>query len=73
MANYTINDLLYLMARLRDPNQGCPWDLKQTSQTLIQHSIEEVYELVDAIESANSKDIQAELGDVLFQVVFWRG
>ena len=70
MANYTINDLLYLMARLRDPNQGCPWDLKQTSQTLIQHSIEEVYELVDAIESANSKDIQAELGDVLFQVVF---
>ena len=70
MANYTINDLLYLMARLRDPNQGCPWDLKRTSQTLIQHSIEEVYELVDAIESANSKDIQAELGDVLFQVVF---
>ena len=70
MANYTINDLLYLMARLRDPNHGCPWDLKQTSQTLIQHSIEEVYELVDAIESANSNDIQAELGDVLFQVVF---
>ncbi|HCH21154.1 MAG TPA: nucleoside triphosphate pyrophosphohydrolase [Cellvibrionales bacterium] len=70
MANYTINDLLYLMSRLRDPNQGCPWDLKQTSQTLIQHSVEEVYELVDAIESANSKDIQAELGDVLFQVVF---
>ena len=70
MANYTINDLLYLMARLRAPNQGCPWDLKQTSHTLIQHSIEEVYELVDAIESANSKDIQTELGDVLFQVVF---
>ncbi|MAV75891.1 MAG: nucleoside triphosphate pyrophosphohydrolase [Actinobacteria bacterium TMED172] len=70
MAKYTTNDLLYLMARLRDPNQGCPWDLKQTSQTLIQYSIEEIYELVDAIESANSKDIQAELGDVLFQVVF---
>ena len=70
MASYSINDLLYLMARLRDPNQGCPWDLRQTSRTLIQHSIEEVYELVDAIESANSKDIQAELGDLLFQVVF---
>lgn len=70
MANYTINDLLYLMSRLRDPDQGCPWDLKQTSQTLIQHSVEEIYELVDAIESANSKDIQAELGDVLFQVIF---
>ena len=70
MANYTINDLLYLMSRLRDPDQGCPWDLKQTSQTLIQHSVEEIYELVDAIESANSKDIQTELGDVLFQVVF---
>ena len=70
MANYTINDLLYLMSRLRDPDQGCPWDLKQTSETLIQHSIEEVYELVDAIESGNSRDIQSELGDVLFQVVF---
>lgn len=70
MANYAINDLLYLMSRLRDPDQGCPWDLKQTSQTLIQHSVEEIYELVDAIESANSKDIQAELGDVLFQVIF---
>ena len=70
MANYTINDLLYLMSRLRDPDQGCPWDLMQTSQTIIQHSVEEIYELVDAIESANSKDIQAELGDVLFQVVF---
>ena len=70
MASYKINDLLYLMSRLRDQDHGCPWDLKQTPETLIQHSVEEVYELVDAIESANSKDIQAELGDVLFQVVF---
>ena len=71
MASYKINDLLYLMSRLRDPDHGCPWDLKQTPETLIQHSVEEVYELVDAIESGNSKDIRSELGDVLFQVVFF--
>ena len=65
-----MNDLLYLMSRLRDPDEGCPWDLKQNPETIIQHSVEEVYELVDAIESGNSKDIQSELGDVLFQVVF---
>ena len=71
MASYKINDLLYLMSRLRDQDHGCPWDLKQTPETLIQHSVEEVYELVDAIESGNSKDIRSELGDVLFQVVFF--
>ncbi len=70
MAKYTMDDLMHLMSRLRDPDKGCPWDLKQTTKTLIQHSVEEVYELVDAIESDNTKDIQSELGDVLFQVVF---
>ena len=71
MKQYTIDDLLYLMSRLRDPQTGCPWDLKQTANTIINCSIEEVYELADAIEANNKDDIQSELGDVLFQVVFF--
>ena len=69
--SYTIDDLLYLMARLRDPETGCPWDLKQTSLTVIPHTLEEVYELVDAIELGDTPQIQQELGDVLFQVIFY--
>ena len=68
---YTMDDLLYLMDRLRDPDNGCPWDLHQTEASLVNYSIEEVYELADAIESGNSQDICGELGDVLFQVVFF--
>jgi len=70
MSQYCVDDLLYLMSRLRDPQTGCPWDLKQTPQTIINYSIEEVYELADAIESADIDDIKGELGDVLFQVIF---
>lgn len=70
---YRLEDLLYLMSRLRDPDNGCPWDLEQTPKTIIPHSIEEVYELAevveqDAIDYAAMKD---ELGDVLLQVVFF--
>ena len=70
MSQYSVDDLLYLMSRLRDPQTGCPWDLKQTPQKIINYSIEEVYELADAIESADIDDIKGELGDVLFQVIF---
>ena len=70
MSQYSVDDLLYLMSRLRDPQTGCPWDLKQTPQKIINYSIEEVYELADAIESADINDIKGELGDVLFQVIF---
>ena len=69
-SQYSVDDLLYLMSRLRDPQTGCPWDLKQTPQKIINYSIEEVYELADAIESADIDDIKGELGDVLFQVIF---
>lgn len=69
-SQYSVDDLLYLMSRLRDPQTGCPWDLKQTPQKIINYSIEEVYELADAIESADINDIKGELGDVLFQVIF---
>jgi len=67
---YSLNDLLYLMKRLRHPEDGCAWDLKQTPNEIVKHSIEEVYELVEAIESGSDDEIKRELGDVLFQVVF---
>ena len=47
---YTIDDLRYLMQRLRDPQTGCPWDLKQTYKTIAPHTLEEVYEVIDTIE-----------------------
>ncbi len=70
MQHYSVTDLIYLMSRLREPERGCPWDLKQTYKSIVNHSIEEVYELADAIEQADVVDIQGELGDVLFQVIF---
>lgn len=63
--------LLGIMAQLRDPESGCPWDLKQNFSTIVPHTIEEVYEVADAIASGDMQDIQEELGDLLFQVVFY--
>lgn len=59
------------MQRLRDPDHGCPWDLEQTFQSLAPHTIEEAYEVADAIENGDINDIKDELGDLLFQVVFY--
>jgi len=67
---YNINDLLKIMSRLRDPDYGCPWDIEQTPQSIINYSIEEVYELAHAIENGEPAQQQSELGDVLFQVIF---
>ena len=64
-----INDLLKVMARLRSPT-GCPWDREQDHQTLRRHAIEEVYELIDAIEARDDGEMAEELGDLLLQVVF---
>jgi uncharacterized protein YabN with tetrapyrrole methylase and pyrophosphatase domain len=64
-----INDLLKVMAKLRSP-KGCPWDCEQTHLTLRRHAIEEVYELIDAIESRDDHEMAEELGDLLLQVVF---
>jgi MazG family protein len=64
-----INDLLKVMARLRSPT-GCPWDREQSHMTLRRHSIEEVYELIDAIEAQDDHEMAEELGDLLLQVVF---
>jgi len=66
-----IKKLLQVMAMLRDAEHGCPWDLKQTIDSLIPYTIEEVYEVVDAIERKNMVDLEDELGDLLFQVVFY--
>jgi MazG family protein len=64
-----INDLLRIMARLRAPD-GCPWDREQDHRSLRWHAVEEVYELVDAIESGDDHELEEELGDLLLQVVF---
>ena len=71
MSGYSLDDLLCLMARLRDPVDGCPWDLAQTFSSIAPHTIEESYELLDAIQGENFQHIKEELGDVLFQVVFY--
>ena len=64
-----LNDLLKVMAKLRSP-KGCPWDREQTHLTLRRHAIEEVYELVDAIEAGDDHEMAEELGDLLLQVIF---
>ncbi|UTW45525.1 nucleoside triphosphate pyrophosphohydrolase [bacterium SCSIO 12696] len=68
---YDLNDMLYLMARLRDPVDGCPWDLKQDYRSIVPHTLEEAYEVADAIERGDYEHLKEELGDLLFQVVFY--
>ena len=62
--------LLAIMARLRDPNSGCPWDLEQNFATIAPYTIEEAYEVADAIARDNMTELKEELGDLLLQVVF---
>ncbi len=64
-----LNDLIDVVAKLRSPEEGCPWDLAQTQQTLIPYIVEEAYEVTAAIRSHNQEDIVEELGDLLLQVV----
>jgi ATP diphosphatase len=65
-----LNRLLQIMARLRDPKNGCEWDKAQTFATIAPYTIEEAYEVADAIERGDMQALQDELGDLLFQVVF---
>jgi len=67
----SIQQLIDIMRALRAPDSGCPWDLQQDFQSLIPYTIEEAYEVVDAIERHNIADLQVELGDLLFQIVFY--
>lgn len=68
---YSLDDLIYLMGRLRDPQTGCPWDLKQDYKSITPSTLEEAYEVVDAIEHSDFSQLKEELGDFLFQVVFY--
>ncbi len=70
MADAPIDRLLAIMARLRSPDDGCPWDVAQTFATIAPYTIEEAYEVADAIERGDLADLKGELGDLLFQVVF---
>jgi ATP diphosphatase len=63
-------DLVALMARLRTPGAGCPWDVEQTFETIAPYTIEEAYEVADAIQRRDMADLKGELGDLLFQSVF---
>jgi len=65
-----VSALLEIMARLRDPEDGCPWDLQQDFQSIAPYTLEEAYEVVDAIETGDPEALCDELGDLLFQVVF---
>lgn len=59
------------MAALRDPDTGCPWDREQTPESILPYTLEEIYELVDAIEQNNTEEIRDELGDLLFHIIFY--
>jgi tetrapyrrole methylase family protein/MazG family protein/ATP diphosphatase len=69
-ARHPIFRLVEIMARLRSPDGGCPWDLEQTFATIAPYTVEEAYEVADAIERGDLKDLKEELGDLLLQVVF---
>ncbi|MCC8422495.1 nucleoside triphosphate pyrophosphohydrolase [Photorhabdus thracensis] len=71
MKSPAIERLLGIMAQLRHPQQGCPWDKEQTFKTIAPYTLEETYEVIDAIERGDFSDLKEELGDLLFQVVFY--
>ncbi|PWK84751.1 nucleoside triphosphate pyrophosphohydrolase [Fulvimonas soli] len=70
MTRHSLDDLLAIMARLRDPQGGCPWDLQQDFASIAPYTIEEAYEVADAIDRQDWADLRDELGDLLLQVVF---
>lgn len=70
-SRYGLSDLVYLMQRLRDPDTGCPWDIKQTFASIIPHTIEEAHEVAEAIGNEDWPHVEEELGDLLFQVIFY--
>lgn len=67
----SINKLRWIMTELRHPKTGCPWDIKQTFDSITSHTLEEAYEVVDAIEQGDFVELEKELGDLLFQVIFY--
>jgi len=67
----SIEKLRWIMAELRDPETGCPWDIKQDFASIVPHTIEEAYEVADAIEQQDFTELEKELGDLLFQVIIY--
>ena len=67
----SITKLRWIMSELRDPETGCPWDIKQDFASITSHTLEEAYEVVDAIEQGDFVELEKELGDLLFQVIFY--
>ena len=70
MKKIEISKLINVMKKLRDPDKGCPWDKKQTMESIIPHSIEEVYEVAEQVYNRNFEKLKDELGDLLFQVIY---
>lgn len=68
--SYTLTDLINVMAALRHPETGCPWDLEQDFKTILPYTLEEAYEVADAIDRGSMTDLREELGDLLFQSVY---
>lgn len=66
-----MNKLLEIMAALRAPETGCPWDIKQSFETIVPYTLEEAYEVADSIERGQMEELKDELGDLMFQVVFY--
>lgn len=71
MKKNDINDLLKVMQKLRDPETGCVWDKQQNYESILPHTIEEVYEVAEAIKTQQFNELPSELGDLLFQIVFY--
>lgn len=67
----SIDKLVWIMSQLRDPNKGCPWDLKQDFKSIVPYTLEEAFEVAEAIETNDFTELEKELGDLLFQVVFY--
>ncbi|MGE3320467.1 MAG: nucleoside triphosphate pyrophosphohydrolase [Candidatus Berkiella sp.] len=70
-ATAALRELLAIMTKLRDPVEGCPWDRQQTFASIVPHTLEEAYEVADAIERKAYKELPSELGDLFFQILFY--
>ena len=68
---FSLDHLMQVIERLRDPDSGCPWDIQQSFKSIVSSTLEECYELIDAIQKEDFSHVEEELGDVLFQVVFY--
>ena len=66
-----LRELVQIMAQLRDPDHGCPWDQRQTYESIVPYTLEEAYEVADAIQRGDMDELRDELGDLLFQIVFY--